>query len=144
MGTLERIWIKRGRGAPMDARAAARVVAGQGIEGNANQGGWRQVTIIEREVWERHTTALGVTIDPAARRANLMVSGLPLSGARGRTLRIGACRVLIRGETKPCHILDDAATGLQDALRPDWGGGAFGEVLDDGEIRVGDAVTFLD
>jgi len=128
----------------MDARAAARVVAGQGIEGNANQGGWRQVTIIEREVWERHTTALGVTIDPAARRANLMVSGLPLSGARGRTLRIGACRVLIRGETKPCHILDDAAAGLQDALRPDWGGGAFGEVLDDGEIRVGDAVTFLD
>ena len=27
-------------------------------------------------------------------------------------------------------------------MRPDWGGGAFAEVLDDGEIRVGDPVTW--
>ena len=27
-------------------------------------------------------------------------------------------------------------------MRPNWGGGAFGEILDDGEIRVGDAVSF--
>ncbi len=143
-GSLEAIWIKRARGGPMDRADAARLVAGSGIEGNANQGGRRQVTIIEREVWERHTAALGVQLDPAARRANLMVSGLPLAGTRGRTLRIGACRIHIRGETRPCHILDDAAQGLQDALREDWGGGSFGEVLDDGEIRVGDPVTFID
>ncbi|MCI0436361.1 MAG: sulfurase [Gemmatimonadetes bacterium] len=128
----------------MAARESARLVAGRGLEGNANQGGWRQITIIEREVWDRQTAALGVEVDPAARRANLLVRGFPLAGTRGRTIRIGECRIRIRGETKPCHILDDAAHGLLDALRHDWGGGAFGEVLDDGEIRVGDPVVFVE
>jgi MOSC domain-containing protein YiiM len=27
-------------------------------------------------------------------------------------------------------------------MRANWGGGAFGEVLDDGEIAVGDPVTW--
>ncbi len=27
---------------------------------------------------------------------------------------------------------------------PDWGGGAYGEVLDDAEIQVGDTVAWLD
>ena len=30
------------------------------------------------------------------------------------------------------------------ALRPDWRGGAFGEVLDDGEITVGDRLEWVD
>ena len=37
--------------------------------------------------------------------------------------------------------MEDAAPGLQQAMTVPWGGGAFGEVLDDGEIAVGDPVT---
>ena len=85
---------------------------------------------------------LGADLSPSARRANLMVSGVPLAGMRGRVLRIGACRVRIYGETKPCERMDEALPGLQGAMRPDWGGGAFGEILDDGEIRIGDPVSF--
>ena len=138
MGVLEAIWIKRAKRGKMDAAESATLVAGRGIVGNANQRGRRQVTLIEREVWEALVSGLGSDLDPAARRANLMVSGLPLSGTRGRTLRVGAVRLRVLGETKPCERMEEALPGLQAAMRPDWRGGAFAEVLDDGEIRVGD------
>ena len=37
--------------------------------------------------------------------------------------------------------MDAQADGLTEALDPDWRGGVYGVVLDDGEIRVGDAVS---
>ena len=37
--------------------------------------------------------------------------------------------------------MDAQVSGLTDALGPDWNGGAYGIVLDDGEVRVGDPVT---
>jgi len=142
VGSLEAIWIKRVRRGPMDPHDRARLVAGRGIEGNANQGGKRQVTIIEAERWREANAELGVEVDPRARRANLMVSGVDLRESRGRTLRIGDCRIAIRGETRPCRLLDDAQPGLREALANDWRAGVYGEVLDDGEIAVGDRVAW--
>ena len=138
MGALEAIWIKRAKRGRMDAAESATLVAARGIVGNANQRGRRQVTLIEREVWEALVSGLGSDLEPAARRANLMVSGLPLAGTRGRTLRVGAVRLRVLGETKPCERMEEALPGLQAAMRPDWRGGAFAEVLEGGEIRVGD------
>jgi MOSC domain-containing protein YiiM len=102
----------------------------------------RQVTLLDHERWADATRRLGVELDPATRRANLMVSGIELARSRGRILRIGPCRVRIWGETTPCNTMDEAWPGLADALRPDWGGGAFGEVLDGGTIAVGDSVEW--
>jgi MOSC domain-containing protein YiiM len=139
---LEAIWIKRFKRGPMDPVPAATLVAGRGLADNANQAGRRQVTLIERETWDRLMEQLDADVDPSVRRANLMVSGFPLAGSRGRTLRIGPCRIRIYGETKPCERMDEALNGLREAMYPDWGGGAYGEVLDDGRINVGDAVAW--
>lgn len=137
---LVAIWIKRFKRGPMDPVDAARLVAGRGIVGNANQGGRRQVTIIERELWNAMMTRLGADLSPSTRRANLMVQGMPLKGTVGGILRVGAVRIRIFNETKPCERMDEALPGLKREMSEEWRGGVFGEVLDDGEIKVGDEV----
>jgi MOSC domain-containing protein YiiM len=116
----------------------AQLEEGHGIAGNANRGGKRQVTVIEQEVWQQHMERLQGDLDPSRRRANLMISGCALRESRGRVLRIGDCRIMIRGETKPCEQMEAALPGLRNAMFPEWGGGAFGEVIAGGAIRVGD------
>ena len=143
-GRLEAIWIKPARREAMEPVEKASAVAGRGLVGNADFGAERQITIVEREVFEALPTQIRDAIDLSARRANLMVRGIRLANTRDRVLQIGTCRIQIRGETKPCHRMDEACPGLQDALKPNWGGGAWGDVLDDGEIRVGDGVNWVD
>jgi MOSC domain-containing protein YiiM len=142
MARLEQIWIKRMHRGPMDPADRATVKAGRGIVGNANQGGKRQVTIVSNKHWTGVTAPLGETPDPRLRRANLLVSDVDFSDARGKVLKIGSVRVRIYGETRPCEQMEAAVPGLKDVMSVPWGGGAFGEVLDDGDITIGDAVEF--
>lgn len=143
MSELSQIWIKRMRKGPMDPAARATVVAGKGIVGNANQGGKRQVTIVSSRNWTDVTAPLGSTPDPRWRRANLLVSDVDFVDSRGKILKIGRVRIRIDGETRPCEQMEAAVPGLQEAMSVPWGGGAFGEVLDDGVIAVGDSVELL-
>ena len=142
-GALVAIWLKRARRGPMDGALAGELVTGRGLVGNANQGGRRQVTLLEAEGWARLMSELGATASTAARRANLVLQGLPLAGSRGRELAIGPCRLRILGETKPCERMDEAVPGLRRLMFPDWRGGAFAEVLAGGTIRVGDAAEWV-
>jgi MOSC domain-containing protein YiiM len=144
MGEVAAIWIKRFKRGPMDAAEAAQLVAGRGIVGNANQGGKRQVTIIDEAAWQRAAEAVGETINPSTRRANVMLRGVDLEKSRGRILQLGECRIRIYGETRPCEQMEEAVSGLRAAMSPEWRGGAYGEVLDDGTIRVGDRAEFED
>ncbi len=142
-GRLEAIYIKRMKRGPMDPVDRATFVTGQGLAGNANQGGKRQVTILEREVWEGLMAALRGDLSPARRRANLLVSGVRLEESRGRILAVGGHRIRIVGETRPCERMDEALQGLRAAMSGNWRGGAYGEVLDDGEVQLGDAVGWV-
>ena len=141
-GILEAIWIKRAKRGPMDAAGRASLVAARGIVGNADQGGRRQVTLLEAEAWETMMAELDAGLPPSARRANLLVRGVPLARTRGRVLRVGACRMRVFTEVTPCRRMEEALPGLQAAMRPDWRGGVAAEVLDVGEIAVGDPVAW--
>jgi MOSC domain-containing protein YiiM len=142
VGKLEAIWLKRMRMGPMDPVQQATLVANQGLVGNADQGGKRQVTLIERERWQRLMAEMGADLEPSARRANLLVSGISLAQSHRRVLRIGPCKVEIWGETKPCEVMDQAWPGLREAMYGNWAGGAFGVILQGGEIALGDALSW--
>ena len=144
-GRLEAIWLKRERGGTMDAVAEVTAEVGGGLAGDANFGRTRrQVTLIEKEVFDALKDEFGSLVDPALRRANLMVSGVRLADTRDRKLRIGDCLLQVRGETRPCTLMEDQLTGLRDALDPGWRGGVFCTVLSDARIQVGDEVRWED
>jgi MOSC domain-containing protein YiiM len=143
-GRVEQIWIKRAKRGVMDAVQRATLRENKGLVGNANQGGRRQVTILERERWEEHLAKLDASLDPSQRRANILISGCSLRDTRNQILKIGNVRFRIAGETKPCNQMEEALPGLERVMRPDWGGGAFAIVLDDGEIHVGDELQWVE
>ena len=87
-GRLEAIWLKRMRRGPMDAVERAVLKAPQGLVGNTDQGGRRQVTLLEQEVWEALMVQVGATLPPSIRRANLLLSGVRLSNSRKRILPV--------------------------------------------------------
>ena len=127
----------------MDRVGEAELIPGRGLRGSADQGGKRQITIIAEESWEEAEEELGMFVDPSARRANVMIRGIDLIDSRGKLLRLGDCTIRIYGETRPCHLMDEAQEGLRNALKPRWRGGVFGEIIDGGTIRVGDETSLL-
>ena len=126
----------------MDAKLTAHAVPGKGLAGCASNSKTRQVTIIEREVWDELMKDVGGNASPSTRRANLMVSGLPLANTRNKLLRVGSVLLRIAGETRPCEAMEEAVAGLQSAMNRNWGGGAFAQVLEEGDIAVGDPVEW--
>jgi MOSC domain-containing protein YiiM len=142
-GRIEALWIKRAHRGVMDAAESVRLVEGEGIETDANFGrSKRQVTIIEKEVFERIVAELP-DVEPYMRRANVMVSGIRLKETRDHVLHLGDVRIRVYGETRPCERMDAQVPGLTTALDPDWYGGVYGVVLDDGVVRVGDRAKMV-
>jgi MOSC domain-containing protein YiiM len=141
-GRLEQIWLKRARRGVMDPVESATLVEGKGVKDSASFGSHRQVTIISLERWLDLTSELGADVDPSARRAELMVSGVDLENSRGRLLLVGRCVLCIGGETTPCERMDEAFRGLRAAMAPRWGGGAWAEVVTGGEVRISDPVSW--
>jgi len=139
---VDALWLKRMKRGPMDTITKMVLVVGKGLLGNADQGGRRQITIMEREMWEQVMKQTHGQLSASARRANILISGLRLAKSRKRIQLIVACRIRVLGETKPCERMEEAHAGLQEAMGNDWAGGVFGEVLEDGVIQIGDAVSW--
>lgn len=139
-GSVERIWVKRAHKGQMDAVESA-TLDDQGIVDNADRGGRRQVTVISLEAWADTCAVLGDDVDPVARRANVLVSGVDLEDSRGRVIRIGDSELEVTTETVPCRLMDFVHDGLMDALKPEWRGGVSARVRTPGPIAIGDPVV---
>jgi MOSC domain-containing protein YiiM len=126
----------------MDSVAEATLVDGEGVAGSVGRSKRRQVSILSQEDWSAAVDAAGADADPSRRRANILVSGMRLENTRGRVLVIGNARVTVGGELTPCERMEEVAVGLQNALRPHWRAGVFGQVSTGGVVRVGDVVRW--
>lgn len=146
MGTLLGIACRDGSRLPMRELDAARIGLDTGVASDfrGRKRGRRQVTLLCAEKWRAACADLGIELPWTTRRANLLVNGLPIGPeCVGRTLRVGTAVLRITQETDPCGRMDEQYRGLKRALLPDWRGGACCEVIEDGDIAVGDAVQFL-
>jgi MOSC domain-containing protein YiiM len=139
---VEKLWIKPAAGAAMQSVDELSIGAESGVAGNKPQ--QRPVTFIAQERWAELMDQMNADLDPATRRANVMLSGIDLIESTGKTIRIGDVELIVRGETRPCRQMEAALPGLEEAMRDRWGGGAWTEVVAGGTIRVGDAVTISD
>jgi MOSC domain-containing protein YiiM len=135
---VRRLWVRAEPGAAPEERPRLDLEAGAGVVGDHTHGRMRHVTLVFEEDWAAACRDLGRAVDPVARRANVLLSGGGGGALIGRTVRLGGVRVEVRGETKPCPVMDAAAEGLQAALGPQVRAGVWGRVLEGGAIAPGD------
>lgn len=136
-----RLWARPASGGPMAPQESLELVAGQGIRGDHAFGGKRHVTVIFEDDWLAATDALGHDVDPAGRRANVMLSGGGGAAWLGKTVRLGPATLQVHAETRPCEIMEQAAPGLMDALKPDMRAGFWATITTGGTLRPGDTFT---
>lgn len=138
-----RTFVRERTEGPLHERPEIELVEGSGVRGDHAFGRMRHVTIVFEDDWRRACDALGVAVDPSARRANVLVSGG--NGARfvGRTIRLGGAAVEVKGITAPCPVMEQGAKGLEAALKPEGRSGVWGRIVGGGTtvLRHGDTLA---
>jgi hypothetical protein len=144
-GAVDGIWIAASAGEPARSLHAVRAVAGQGLAGDRHILGTgtfpsglpgSALTLIEAEVCESFDPPLRA----AEHRRNLVTRGVELNGLVGREFMIGDVRCRGMRLCEPCRVMDGyASRPLLRALV--HRGGLRADILDDGEIHVGDRLS---
>lgn len=141
--TLIDIAVKDRSQAPMRRVEAVSADPTTGLDGDYHTHGNRQVTVVFKPAWDIACAELGATLPWTARRANLLIDGIALANCAGVRLQVGAVLLEVTGETRPCHVMDEAYLGLRTALQPDWRAGVTCRILSSGTLRVGDPITVI-
>ena len=123
--------------------ASAQVSTECGLEDDfRGRPGPRQITVLSEEQWNDACHALERPLPWTTRRANFLVKGICFPAAIGQMLRIGEEVVLeVTGETEPCGRMEEVASGLRDALAPQWRGGVTCRVVASGRVALDQPVT---
>ena len=143
-GTVEAISIAANAGEEAITLESARALAGRGLEGDRHVAGTgtfpsgmpgSALTLIEAEVCESFDPPLL----PGEHRRNVVTRGIELGGLVGREFAIGEVRCRGMRLCEPCTVVQGYAARpvLRQLVHR---GGLRADILEDGTIRVGDAV----
>ena len=146
------------------SREVIRLLAGEGVEGDAHCGAtvkhrsrWRrdptqpnirQVHLMHSELFEE-LAGKGFAVTPGLMGENVTTRGVDLLGlVTGTILRLGPDAVVrVTGLRNPCYQLDELHPGLMAACLETRGdelvrkAGVMSVVLAGGEVRAGDAIV---
>ena len=148
-GTVESIYIASAARGPLKAREQVVALPGVGLEGDRyalKQGTFYkpepdfELTLIEAEAIEALRRDYGVDLGPGESRRNIVTRGVGLNHLVGKEFRAGT--VLVRGIRlcEPCeHLQKVTGKDVLEGLR--HRGGLRAQILTEGIIHVGDAIT---
>ena len=151
-GKLLHIHITPAKSQPMQRLQEARLIQGQGIEGDRyalgtgtysiKPGEDRQITLIEAEMLARVAEDDGHAISVDEHRRNLTVEGVPLQHLVGHQFRVG--ETVLEGVriNQPCKYLNLMLK--RDVYMALWNrSGLNCKVIEGGVIRPGDTLTAI-
>jgi hypothetical protein len=144
IGAIEAIWVAGEAGVRPTSLDATRALAGKGLEGDRHVVGagtfpsglpGSALTLIEAEVCESFTPPL----EAGEHRRNVITRGIELGGLVGRHFLLGPVRCRGMRLCEPCMVVERYAS--RPVLRAlVHRGGLRADILEDGVVRVGDAV----
>lgn len=144
IGRILAIAIRDGKRGPMRELPEVEAITDGGLRGDNRTTVKRGITLLSQEQWQAALLALeqpdALSLPWHSRRANLLLSGGPLSSLIGRTIEIGRVVVEVKNVTWPCERMDEIRAGLQAALETDQRCGVHGRIALGGVIHVGDEV----
>ena len=130
--------------APMREVAHCRVEVERGLVGDwrsEHAEAKRSLVLLFEDQWTEVCRELGRPLPWTARRANLLIRGIPNPGRESRRVRIGSSVVLeVTGECDPCSRMDREAEGLRALLESGLRGGLTCRVIEGGDTMTGDPV----
>jgi MOSC domain-containing protein YiiM len=143
-GRVEGIFITPEHGALPEPVARVTAVAGRGLEGNryfsesAEAG--RALTLVAAEAVEAMEAEHGISLEPRETRRNVVTRGVDVNALVGKRFRIGEVECEGVELCQPCRHLESLTKpGIVKGLV--HRGGLNADILEGGEISVGDTVV---
>ena len=144
-GHVEAINVRETSEAAAVSVQRVRLVSGRGVEGDryyapAGAGSGEALTLIAAEALEGLEADTGIRLSAADSRRQVLTRGIDLNALVGREFTVGSVRCRGVELCEPCARLqsvtqDGVLKGLVHR------GGLRADVLNDGDVAVGDAVT---
>ncbi len=153
-GRVVSIHVSRVAGLPMSRRDKVRAVPRRGLEGDRYFNGAgefssrttpgrevTEVTLIEAEVIEHLQRNLGIDLEAADSRRNIVTRGVSLNSLVGSEFQVGQVRLVGASLCEPCVSLVRSNENKHLLRGLVHKGGLRARILTPGTIAVGDAVV---
>jgi MOSC domain-containing protein YiiM len=144
IGKVLAIAVRTAQNGPMREVAEVRAETGGGLDGDVKPAPHRGISLITAPQWRQVQQDLHADLPWHTRRANVLLDMHGLAPLIGKQIEIGELRIEVKGETRPCGLMDELHQGLRAALVPDCRGGVHGQILRGGTLRIGDPVRIAD